>query len=340
MDANVKKILSELKAGRFAPVYFLQGEETFYIDLISDYIEQHALTEAEKGFNQVVVYGKDAAMATILTHARRYPMMAQRQVVIVKEAQDIQDLGKEIGAKLLLDYLTKPVPSTVLVFCHKHKSLDKRKELGKKIDQYSVCLATKKIYDNQLPEFVMEYTTDKKIRIEDRAVMALCEFVGNDLHRLANEIDKLNIAVAPGSAITTEQVMNQVGVSKEYNIFELQKAIIHKDTLLATKIINFFESNTKKNPIIPVVAYLFSFFSKLLAASQSPDKSDRGLVSALKISPYAAKDYVLALRQYSPEKIVKVISSLKDADLKLKGVNTGSDSDGQIFRELVYRIMH
>ncbi|HYG03426.1 MAG TPA: DNA polymerase III subunit delta [Chryseosolibacter sp.] len=335
----MKKILSELKAGKFAPVYFLQGEETFYIDLISDFIEKNALTDAEKGFNQVVVYGKDAAMATILTHARRYPMMAQRQVVIVKEAQEIQDLGKEIGAKLLLDYLTKPVPSTILVFCHKHKSLDKRKELGKKIDQYSVCLSTKKIYDNQLPEFVMDYTADNKIRIDDRAVTALCEYVGNDLHRLANEIDKLNIALAPGAAITTEQVMNQVGVSKEYNIFELQKAIIHKDTLLATKIINFFESNTKKNPIIPVVAYLFSFFSKLLVASQSSDKSDRGLVTALKISPYAAKDYVLAMRQYSPDKIVRVISSLKEADLKLKGVNTGSDSDGQIFRELVYRIM-
>lgn len=340
MDPNVKKILSDLRAGKFAPVYFLQGEESFYIDLISDFIEANALTEAEKGFNQVVVYGKDAAMATILTHARRYPMMAQRQVVIVKEAQEIQDLNKEIGAKLLLDYLTKPVPSTVLVFCHKHKSLDKRKELGKKIDQYSVCLSTKKMYDNQLPEFVSEYARDKKVRIDDRAVIALCEYVGNDLHRLANEFDKLTIALPPDGAISPEQVMNQVGVSKEYNIFELQKAILNRDSLMATRIVNYFESNTKKNPIIPVVAYLFSFFSKLLVAAQSPDKSDKGLVSALKISPYAAKDYMLALRQYPADRIVKVIASLKEADLKLKGVNTGSDSDGQIFRELVYRIMH
>jgi DNA polymerase III subunit delta len=190
MDANVKKILTDVRAKKFAPVYFLQGEETFYIDQISDYIEAKALSEAEKGFNQVIVYGKDAAMATILTHARRFPMMAERQVVIVKEAQDIQDLNKEIGGKLLLDYLTKPVPSTILVFCHKHKSLDKRKELGKKIDQYSVCLSTKKLYDNQLPEFVAEYAREKKISIDDRAVMALCEYVGNDLHRLANEMDK------------------------------------------------------------------------------------------------------------------------------------------------------
>jgi DNA polymerase-3 subunit delta len=340
MDATVKKIISDLKAKKYSPVYFLQGEETFYIDRISDIIEASVLSEAEKGFNQVVVYGKDVAMATILTHARRFPMMAERQVVIVKEAQDIQDLGKEIGGKLLLDYLSKPAPSTILVFCHKNKSLDKRKELGKKIDQLSVCVTGKKLYDNQLPEFVSEYAHDKKISIDDRAVMALCEYVGNDLHRLANEIDKLTIASGSASVITAEQVMNQVGVSKEYNIFELQKAVIQRDTLLASKIVNFFESNTKKNPIIPVVAYLYSFFSKLLAATQAADKSDKGLVSALKISPYAAKDYMLALRQYPGDKVINIISNLKEADLKLKGVNSGSDSEGQIFRELIYRIMH
>lgn len=339
MDASVKKILTDLKSRKFAPVYFLQGEETFYIDLISDYIEKNVLSDAEKGFNQVVVYGKDAVMATILTHAKRFPMMAERQVVIVKEAQDIPDINKESGAKLLLDYVTKPVPSTVLVFCHKHKSLDKRKELGKKIDQLTLCLTTKKPYDNQLPEFVADYARDKKVSMDDRAVMTLCEFVGNDLHRLANEVDKLMLASGSG-AITAEQVMNQVGVSKEYNIFELQKAILHKDTLLANRIVNYFERNTKKNPMIPVVAYLFSFFSKLLAATQAPDKSERGLVTALKISPYSAKDYILALRQYSPDKIVESISCLREADLKLKGVNSGSDSEGQIFRELIYRIMH
>src|SRR6187431_1804061 len=198
MDAAVKKILTELKAGKYAPVYFLQGEETFYIDLISDYIEAHVLSDAEKGFNQVVVYGKDATMATILTHARRFPMMAERQVVIVKEAQDIQDLNKELGPKLLLDYLTKAVPSTVLVFCHKNKSLDKRKELGKKIDQLSVSITTKKVYENQLPEFVSWVANERKISMDDRAIQALCEFVGNDLHRLANEIDKLIISLAPG----------------------------------------------------------------------------------------------------------------------------------------------
>ncbi len=340
MDAAVKKILTDLKSRKYAPVYFLQGEESFYIDLIADYIEANVLSDAEKGFNQVVVYGKDSAMATILTHARRFPMMAERQVVIVKEAQDIPDLNKETGAKLLLDYVAKPVPSTVLVFCHKHKSLDKRKELGKKLDKFVTALTTKKMYDNQLPEFVQEYAGEKKLSIEERAVITLCEYVGNDLHRLANEVDKLALALPAGSSITADQVMNNVGVSKEYNIFELQKAILHKDALLANRIVNYFERNTKKNPMIPVVAYLFSFFSKLLAATQAADKSDKGLVSALKISPYSARDYSLALRQYSPEKIIESIGCIREADLKLKGVNAGSDTEGQIFRELVYRIMH
>jgi DNA polymerase-3 subunit delta len=340
MDAEVKKVMTDLKAKRYAPVYFLQGEEVFYIDLISDYIEANVLSDAEKGFNQVVVYGKDVTMATILTHARRFPMMAERQVVIVKEAQDIQDLNKDIGGKLLLDYLSKPVPSTVLVFCHKHKSLDKRKELGKKIDKLAEAVNTKKMYDNQLPTFVDEYARDKKINIDDKAVQALCEYVGNDLNRMANEIDKLAISMTKDEVVTVERVMNQVGVSREYNIFELQKAVIQRDTFLANKIANYFDSNTKKNPVIPAVAFLFSFFSKLLAASLAQDKSDKGLVSALKISPYAARDYSLALRYYPEEKIVKTISYLKEADLKLKGVNSGSESDGQILRELIFRIMH
>ena len=340
MDAQVKKILTELKAGKYAPVYFLQGEETFYIDLISNFIENNALTESERSFNQVIMYGKDVAMASILTNARRFPMMAERQVVIVKEAQDIQDLNKEMGAKLLLDYLTKQVPSTVLVFCHKHKTLDKRRDLGTKIHQYAVMLNAKKLYDNQLPEFVYEYIHDKKVTIDQQAVQVLCEYVGNDLHRMANEIDKLTISLPDSGSIGVDQVMNQVGVSKVYNVFELQKAILRRDALLANKIVNYFESNTKKNPMIPVVAFLYSFFSKLLIASQVADKSEKGLASELKVSPYALRDYTSALRQFPLPKIIDNLTSIKEADLKLKGVNNGSADEGQIFRELVWRIMN
>jgi len=340
MDANVKKILSDLRNNKYAPVYFLQGDEPYYIDLISDYIEQHALTPAEKGFNQVVLYGKDVTVATILTHARRFPMMSERQVVLVKEAQEIQDLNKDTGARLLLDYVTKKVPSTVLVFCHKHKTLDKRKELGKKIDQHVVALNTRKLYDNQLPDFVNEYTSEKKIPIEDQAIRALCEFVGNDLHRLANEIDKLVISLHSGEGISAAMVMNQVGVSKDYNIFELQRAILHGDKLLANKIVNHFESNTKKNPAIPAVAFLFSFFSKALMAAGITGKNDKDIASELKVSPYAVRDYTTASNRFGIEKIVTTITFLKEADLKLKGVNTGSLHEGQILRELVWRLMN
>jgi DNA polymerase-3 subunit delta len=341
MDAAALKILTDLQARKFAPVYFLQGEEPYYIDLISDYIQERTLQEHEKSFNQVVVYGKDVTIANILTHARRFPMMADRQVVIVKEAQDILDLNKEIGAKLLLDYLGKAVPSTVLVFAHKYKSLDKRKELGKKIDKLSVSLTTKKLYDNQLPDFVSDFVKSKKTSIEPNAVQAFCEFVGNDLNRLANEINKVILTLPAGQTITLDHVMNQVGISKEYNIFELQKAIVNNDTLLVAKIVNYFESNTKKNPIIPVVAFLFSFYSKLLASSAATDKSEKGLVSLLKISPFAARDYVTALRRIGDQnRIIRSISDLKEADLKLKGVNNGTESDGQIFRELMWKLMH
>ena len=340
MDAATKKILTDLKAKKFNPVYFLHGEESYFIDVISDYIEAHALSDAEKGFNQVIVYGKDAAMATILTHARRFPMMSQFQVVIVKEAQEIQDLNKEIGAKLLLDYLKQPVPSTILVFCHKHKTLDKLRELGKNIEKLTTSVTSKKLYENQLPDFIKEYARERKTAIDERAVQALCEFVGNDLNRMANEIDKLMISMQEGEPITAERVMSQVGVSKEYNIFELQKAILQRNSFTVAKIVNYFESNTKKNPMILIVAFLYSFFSKVLLASQATDKSEKGLVSALKVSPYAIRDYSLALQQYPSEKILANISLLKDADLKLKGVNTGAASEGQILRELVYRLMN
>jgi DNA polymerase-3 subunit delta len=340
MDASVKKIISALKAGRYEPVYFLQGEEPYFIDLIAGYIEANALNDTEKSFNQVVVYGKDVTMVTILTHARRFPMMAERQVVLVKEAQEIQDINKEQGSRLLLDYLRNPVPSTVLVFCHKHKNLDKRKELGKTIDKLAETITGKKLSDNQLPDFVSEYAAYKKIVIDSESVMALCELVGNDLSRLTNEFDKLLISLKPGEGITRDKVFAEIGISKEYNIFELQRAIVRRDTQQTFRIVRYMAGNTKRNPVIPVVAFLYSFFSKLMAASVCEDKSEKGLASALKINPYAARDYTIALRLYPSAKIVEIIHLLKETDLKLKGVNSGSATDGELLTELVGRIIY
>ncbi|HZY79978.1 MAG TPA: DNA polymerase III subunit delta [Cyclobacteriaceae bacterium] len=339
MDAAAKQILTDLKSKKYKPVYLLQGEETYYIDLIANYIEKNVLSESEKSFNQVVVYGKDSPVSTILTHARRFPMMAERQVVIVREAQDIPDLQKEQGSKLMLDYATRPVPSTILVLCHMHKTLDKRRELGKKLDSLTESATFKKMYDNQLPAFVEEYVSSKGYSIDDKGVRVMCEFVGNDLNRMVNEIDKVLISAPAGSMLNGDKIMGQVGMSREFNIFELQKALIMKDTFQAARIVNYIASTTKRNPVIPLVAFLYSFFSKLLVASAAKATNERELVTLLKISPFAAKDYSSALNRYHTMSIIQNIGLLKEADLKLKGVNSGSASEGDILKELVFRLM-
>jgi len=340
MDAAAKEILTNLRAKKYAPVYVLQGEETYYIDLIASYIEAHALSESEKGFNQVILYGKDSPANVILTNAKRFPMMAEKQVVIVREAQDIPDLQKEGGSKLLLDYFSRPVPSTILVLCHKHKTLDKRKELGKKVDQLTTSATFKKPYENQLGDFIAAYVKERGFMIEDSAVRVLAEYVGNDLNRLANEIDKVLIGADQSKVISAAEVMNKVGISREYNIFELQKALILKDGLQLAKILNYFEGNVKKNPAIPLVAFLFSFFSKLLIAFSTTDRSERGLVAALKISPYGVKDYNSALQRFNLDQVLRSISLLKQADLKLKGVNVGSEDESQILKELLFKLIY
>jgi DNA polymerase-3 subunit delta len=260
-------------------------------------------------------------------------------VVIVKEAQEISDLTKETGSKLLLSYLAQPVPSTILVFCHKHKKLDGRTELAKKIEKLAITVTTKKLNERQLPDFLREYLTDSNLKATDEAIYTLCEYVGNDLSRLANEVDKLRIDLKPGEVIDNNRVFSHVGVSREYNVFELQHAVIRRDLLKATKILNYFEANPKKNPGIPVVAFLFSFFSKLMVASSSEDRTKQGLTKLLKISPYAFPDYSLALQQYPASRIISNISFIKETDLKLKGVEAGSTSEGQLLRELIVKLM-
>lgn len=340
MDSTAKKIIDDLRKNKIQPIYFLQGEEVYYIDLIAEYVENNVLNETEKGFNQVILYGKDTTVANVLSNAKRFPMMAERQVVIVREAQEIADLNKEMGTKLLLDYFSKPVPSTVLVLCHKHKTLDKRKELGKKADQFGWVTTFKKPYQNQLPEFIQEYFSEKGFKVEHTAVQVLCEYVGNDLSRLANEIDKLLIGRQANETIASDYIMSRVGISREYNIFELQKAVMSRNAAKAFQIVRYFQANTKRNPVIVTVAFFYSFFSKLLVATSARDKSERGLISELKLSPYVAKDYASTLSHYTAGQIQQAISLIKNADLKLKGVNSGSGEDeGQILQELMSGIM-
>ncbi len=248
MSPTPESILSDLKSAKIAPVYFLQGEEPFYIDQIADYIEKNILSDSEKGFNQTIVYGRDVNVSTILNHARRFPMMAERQVVIVKEAQSVVDLNKEAGSKMLLSYLENPVPSTVLVFCHKNKALDKRKALGKSIDRLTVNLVTKKIYEDKLPVWIEIFVSKKGLGITHKAVRMLSDALGTNLERVSNEIEKIAINLPAGSQIDEVAVQKYVGISKDYNVFELQKALASKDVVKVSKMVNYFEANTKKNP--------------------------------------------------------------------------------------------
>lgn len=339
MESAAQQVLTELKAKKFRPVYILQGEETYYIDLVSNYIESNVLSESERSFNQIILYGRDSPVQSILNQAKRFPMMAEHQVVIVREAQDIPDLSKEQGQKALLDYLQRPAPTTILVLCHKYKSLDKRKELGKKAEQLAMCVTFKKPYENQLPDFIEEFVKARGCDIDGGAVRVLCESVGTDLGRLSMEIDKVLTAKPAGYRITEEAVMAQVGMSREFNIFELQKALIHQDAYQACRIADYFAGNTRRNPAIMVVAFLFSFYSKLWTVAVASSKGGKEAVNSLKINAYAMRDYTAALQKYSVGMLARNISLLKEADLRLKGVNSGTTDEGQVLKELVIRLI-
>lgn len=334
------EILNDLKKKKYAPIYFLQGDESFFIDQISDYIEKNAIDEASKSFNQTVMYGKDVNVVTILNNARRFPMMSERQLVLVKEAQNIADLQKEEGQKQLIQYLEKPVPSTILVFCHKNKSLDKRKSLFKSIQKHAVVLDSKKMYDNQIPAWIESYVKQKGYSITTKAVHLLSDSIGNNLERISNEVDKMLINFTDPVEVNEDMVQKYVGISKDFNVFELQKALTTKDVLKANKIINYFAANPKSNPLLPVIAVLFSFYSKLLVAYTSKDKSERGIATTLGINPFFAKDYLYAVKNYTPVQVMNNISHLRKADLQIKGYYGGGLKEGEILKELIYQLLH
>jgi DNA polymerase-3 subunit delta len=337
-EAN--QILKSLKAGQYAPIYFLQGEESYYIDIISNIIEFNALDESAKGFNQIILYGKDVRMSDILNNAKRFPMMSDRQVVIVKEAQSTLDFGKETGDKLLMAYLENPLPSTILVFCYKHKKLDSRKKLFKLLDKHAVVLTSNKLYDNQVPDWVRDYFAQKQFKITDKGVFMLAEFIGNNLERLSNEIDKMLINFKEKVEIDDHIIQKYIGISKEYNAFELQKAVVLREIVKANKIINYFEMNPKNNPVIPIISILYAFFSKLLILHATQDKSDNHLASVLRVNRFFIRDYLAAARNYPVNKVVSVIHDLRHADLQSKGINAANLPGGQIMKELIFKIMH
>ncbi|MEJ2005314.1 MAG: DNA polymerase III subunit delta [Cyclobacteriaceae bacterium] len=333
------QILKDLKAGKYAPVYFLQGDEAYYIDLIADYIEDHVVPEAQKGFYQTVLYGNDVSVSDVLNNARRFPMMAERQVVIVKEAQNISDLNKENGQEQMSRYLENPVPSTILVLCHKIKSLDGRKSLGKLMRKKAVFLDTKKLYDNQVPGWVEQYVKSRGFGISPKARMMLSESIGTNLERLTNEIEKILINFRDPVEINEEMVDKYVGISKEYNVWELQTAILNNDVQKAFRIVDYFASNTRQNPVIPVIAMLYNLYVKLLAIHAQRMRKEKEDLSAYGVRGYFLKDYIRGAEHFSPNTVRRSIHHIRMADLHCKGVGS-QGNDGEELRELVAKLLY
>lgn len=336
------EILKDIKNRKYKPLYLLHGEEPYFIDLVSNYIEHSLLPEAEKGFNQTVVYGKDTEIMAVLNAAKRYPMMADYQVVLVKEAQDMK-WGKDDDGKKsidpLLSYLENPLPSTILVFCYKYGKFDKRKKTYKAIEKSGLVFESAPLYDSKIPAWIEGYISDKGYKINQQASAMLSEYLGNDLSKIANELEKLMLNVSAGQEITLKHIHDNIGISKEYNVFELQTALSKKDAFKVNQIINYFEANPKANPIVLVLGNLNNYFSKVLAYHYVKDKSQQNLARELGVNPYFVKDYEQAGRSYNYQKTMQIISYLREYDLKSKGVESNAPH-GELMKELMFKILH
>ncbi|RYY35919.1 MAG: DNA polymerase III subunit delta [Sphingobacteriaceae bacterium] len=336
------EILKDLKNRKYKPLYLLHGDEPYYIDLISNYVEHNLLSEAERGFNQTVLYGKDTEMMTVLNAAKRYPMMSDCQVVLVKEAQEMK-WGKDDDDKKhinpLLAYLENPLQSTVLVFCYKYGKFDKRKKTYKAIDKNGLVFESAPLYDNKIPGWIDTFISEKGYKASQQASVMLAEYLGNDLSKIANELEKLMLNVPQGEEITLKHIQDNIGISKEYNVFELQAALGKKDVLKTNQIINYFEANQKANPIVLLFGNLNNFFSKVLVYHYVRDKTPQTLAKELGVNPFFVKDYEQAARSYNLGKTVQIIGLLREYDLKSKGVES-TLSPGELMKELMFKILH
>jgi DNA polymerase III subunit delta len=335
MAVTYEEIISDLRKRIFKPVYFLAGEETYYIDLITEYIEDKVLPEAEKSFNQIILYAEDTNIPSIIDIARRFPMMASHQVVIIKEAQNMKKLED------LVFYLEKPLVSTILVFSYKYKSLDKRTKLFKTLESHGVYFESPRLRDYQIPAWIDMYLMKKGIKTDPSASAMLTEYLGTDLHKIANELDKLIITLPEGKpVITTALIEKNIGISKDYNNFELQKAVGEKNILKANMIIRYFANNPKDNPITLSISSLFGFYCKLLQYHYLTDKSKNNVAAVLKVNPFFVKDYESAAVKYNVSKTVQIISLLRTFDLMSKGFGDPGTESGDLLKELIFRILH
>lgn len=331
---GVEQIIGDVKRGDIKPIYFLMGEEPYRIDMLSDYLENNLLAEEEKGFNQMVLYGRDVTIDEIVSNAKRFPMMAERQVIIVKEAQDLSRTIENLS-----DYAKQPTPTTVLVVCYKYKTLDKRKSLSKLIAKNGELFQSDKLYENKVADWIRKTLSKSKYNIEPKAAQMLVEFLGNDLSKIKNELDKLMLIIPSGATITPNHIEENIGISKDFNVFELRKAVGERQIAKANQIINYFAQNPKSHPIVMTVTLLNSYFVQLLQYHGLKDKSKGNVAKALRINPYFVGDYIVASRNYPMRKVSQIVGYLRDADVRSKGVGA-NQKDGDILKELLFKIMH
>jgi DNA polymerase-3 subunit delta len=332
---EVVKIINDIKAGNIKPIYFLMGDEPYYIDKLTEYIEQNVLQEHERDFNQTILYGRDVTIEDVVGNAKRFPMMADRQVVVVREAQELSRTIDKIES-----YVENPQPTTVLVFAYKYKTLDKRKKVTKLIDKHGVVFESKKMYDNQVGTWISRVLQGKGYSIEPKANAMLVEFLGNDLSRISNELNKLQIILPKGHTINPKDIEENIGFSKDFNVFELQNALGSRNQLKAYQIAQYFADNPKDNPMVVTTSLVFSFFIKLLKYHGLKDKNPKNVAAVLGVSPYFLKDYDVALKNYPMKKVSSIVATLRDIDVKSKGVGANSLPNHDLLKEMLVKIFN
>ncbi len=336
MILTFSELLSQLKRKSFEPVYFLHGEESYFIDVICDFIEENVLSESEKAFNFSLFYGKDSDQRMIIDTSRKYPLMCEKQLVILKEAQDMKSL------KDLQSYIEMPTTTTILVIAYKNGKLNMNTSLGKALKEKSVIFEAKPLYDNQIGPWIESYLSDMQRKIDPESASLIAANIGNNLQKVVNELDKLLLNVPEGNIISKKEIEKHIGISREFNVFELQKALAAKDILLANKIVSYF-AESGKNQNIPVISSVFSFFNKVYRYHFVSHLSEKDQLEALELkNNYFLKDYKLAASRFSTSKLVDIFQYLKEADLHSKGIfyQSSSKSSDDILRHLIWQILH
>jgi DNA polymerase-3 subunit delta len=339
MTSTYYQVVKDFQKRSFVNIYLFYGEEPYYIDELSDYLTEHVLTDTEKEFNQTVLYGRDSTAAYVVNCSKQFPMVGEMQLVVLREAQDM-DVKKEENLNLLLSYINRPLQSTILVICHKYKAPPAKLLKALAASEKAVTIESKKKYENEMPAWITAQVINSGYSISDKAALMLVEYLGTNLEKINNELGKLFINLPKGKAITEDIIELYIGISKDYNIFEFQKALAKKDVVKVNKIANHFALNPGENSIFKTIPMLFSFFSKVLLMHSLPDKSEASIMSKTKLTYYTKQDYFDAYRNYNAKKVQDIIGWLRECNIRALGIDNYSTDQGELLRELVFKITH